>query len=421
MYEHYRSNIISDEEMEIFKLYAKDIKTELKEALTVAGQVKNRSSLDQLKKVIKDIVISYQERSNIFVRYSLNRSIALCEILEQEDNSKETLSIGLQARILTQSLKNASFYADFDFKRYEEFELQTYAYFGADYFSLLNELSKSITDASAQYKIMIASLEFLQWDLYRELEHSKNAPVITRIHHFLSKEPKKISSDFEYISQIRIVKKFISLLPIKPYLGSVTAHEMEAIINDAVSKNKNFDNSSAYKKGEEILVVTGNYSDVNVSERLFYKQPFFSTQEHELNPKDSKKVTIASDFEMFRPQGCLLKESLCVGEPVNTINGPFTIVAISKNSGRALAVNRNQEYYAGYPGGFYKFAGCDTTVNVCVGDKLIMQKGWPATYEVKTVTGISSRPNGYGLFYFGDSLYDDKTTIGNAGMFAGKM
>ncbi len=415
---------LTESEIAELKLYAKDIKLDLQELLDQSSQRPPSEAPDYLQSEMKKIVSNYQERANSFVRYTINRSLVLTQIINEEVEANDNMKDNVQLRLLRQSLKMAVLYSDFDFSRYNEFELKTYARFGADYYSLLVELSKSLVDASAQYKIMIASLEFLQWDLYREVAHVTDAPVITKIYYFLKRQKNlNNKSDFEYVQDIRQIKKFITQLPIRPYLNSVDAHEIESMVSEAIAKNKDFKITSPFIKGEEIILADGNYEGMRLltESPVIYDRPFYSLESlsHIVFVKEVKKNTIISSLEMFRQKGCLLEKSLCVGESiVSTSNGAATIIGVQSFGNRILAKTDTGKIFAAYSGGIYRRVGCSAKLNVCVGEKVVMRR--EQKYEVKTVTAISE-DNRYGLFLTGDSLYDNKFEVASIFMFLGKL
>lgn len=79
--------------------------------------------------------------------------------------------------------------------------------FGVEYFNFLTNLNNSIFDASAQYNIQRTALEFLQWDLYRDLNNKSFAPQIVKINNNLKFFPVRKMRDTESIALIRQMKK----------------------------------------------------------------------------------------------------------------------------------------------------------------------------------------------------------------------
>lgn len=165
---------------------------------------------DGIKQVIGE---SNPKNSELFMRYILNRSIALADLLAKETDANAVGSVDSKLRVLTLSIGMAITYYDIDLKNITE-KKSSYAGFGIAYFNFLNELSKSIFDASAQYKISRTSLEWLQWDLYRDLNNTSYAQKIVKIHNALRIFPTTSSNDALAIDYIRQVKTVIKQLAI---------------------------------------------------------------------------------------------------------------------------------------------------------------------------------------------------------------
>ncbi len=407
---------LSEAEIENLKLYARDIKTELASAIKESEQLKGEQAVDFLKQAIAQISFKFNERSNVFVRYSLNRALNLVKVIEQEDQSLSNASKDSIVRLMRQSLKTASQYAEFDFDRYEEFDFSTYARFGADYYSLLVELSKSIFDASAQYHILKSSLEFLQWDLYRELNNKTVSPTIIKINRFLKTLPTEKLSDSRSVANIRIIRQFISSLDVRAYQNVVEVNEIQMHIDQAIEKNKDVDLKVPFAKGEELVFfIVGLYPQhpqISIHGRkMTYLQRDSIGIDHLVYPKGAnpkKGVFVATALDLFKTKGCLRGREYCVGEPLIDYNGQsVTIIGLSGLTNIIVVENNKGEVSRGYAGAFYRRTGCREKMNACVGDKIVNQ--WDQKI-IKVITAVGTGDN-YQLFMIGDSIYDDKHTV----------
>jgi hypothetical protein len=108
--------------------------------------------------------------------------------------------------------------------------------FGLDYFSFLTELNKSIFDASAQYAVERTSLEWLQWDLYRDLNNAAYAPQIVKINNSLKIFPNKKLTDAQSIASIRQMKAVAQQLKVEETLKKVVLDKQLAEARSAAER-----------------------------------------------------------------------------------------------------------------------------------------------------------------------------------------
>ena len=181
------------------------------------------------------------------MRYVLNRGVIVYKMLRVETNGSIVGSRNARIRILEQSVHKALHYYQSDLRFLqggsESVEPIPFAQFGVEYFQFLLELSKSVFDASAQYEMTKMSLEFLQWDLYRDLDQKVYAPQILKINNKLkeidnalkSSPITNLSRDQQLIDQIRNMKKLIENLELEEVfessLVSVQTSEAKEDIN----------------------------------------------------------------------------------------------------------------------------------------------------------------------------------------------
>jgi hypothetical protein len=196
--------------------WAKDSKVFLIDLLESTQGLSSTDKLDRLVAGMKTVVgESAPKNSELLMRYAINRGLVLNEILAKESSSEEVGSIDAKLRVLVSSIKMAIKYYDTDMATLSKKSPAPFVTFGLDYFNFLSELNKSIFDATAQYSIQRTSLEWLQWDLYRDLNNASYAAQIVKINNSLKVYPAKVSSDKQAISFIRQMKGLTSQLDIK--------------------------------------------------------------------------------------------------------------------------------------------------------------------------------------------------------------
>jgi hypothetical protein len=197
------------------------------------------SSADKLSRMVDGITSvvgeSAPKNSELLMRYVLNRGLVVNEILSKQVKEEEVGTIDVKIRVLISSIKLAVKYYDDDVNTMTKKASAPFAKFGVDYNEFLTELNKSIFDASAQYNIQRISLEWLQWDLYRDLNNASYAPQIVKINNSLKVFPANVTSDRSALSYIKQMKLVSS------QLGIVIAREQK--------KNSDLFQESSYSGG----------------------------------------------------------------------------------------------------------------------------------------------------------------------------
>lgn len=399
------SLVLTQGEIDSLKKWSADVNNDLKNTLLNASELNADDKLVYLKNEIKSIANLHREHTNIFVRYSLSRSLKLVEIIEKEDQSSENSILDVKIRLLTQSLKIAREYTEFDFTKFKNAGFTTYSRFGLDYFALVTELAKSIFDASAQYEMYKISLEYLQWDLYRELDNTQYATTIVKINDFLNKQMPNIQTDKIFIEEIKKIKKIITELDIRHYKGAIEFNEITTLIKGIVEKNKNINMSLPYQKADQAIIwdyasdlsLNGNVVTITKVRELAPDLLIYSIYD----PKTRKRLPSVLDGNLYKMEGCMPNTELCVGVPVMYFDEPMTIVAIGIYN-RLIARDKDGKlhiisYYL-----FFRRAGCLNKIKVCVGDMIRD----PGTNKLIYVTGI--REDSDGSILAGDSIYDEK-------------
>lgn len=187
--------------------------------IDLLDSIQNMTATDQAERMVEGIksVVSESapKNSELLMRYALNRSLVLSETLSKEMGSDEVGTIDAKVRILKLSINMALKYYDADMDTMSKKAPTNFAEFGIQYFSFLNEVNKSVFDASAQYTIQRISLEWLQWDLYRDLNNTSYAPQIVKINNNLKVFPSKKITDAQAINYIRQMKQVASTLQLR--------------------------------------------------------------------------------------------------------------------------------------------------------------------------------------------------------------
>lgn len=222
--------VLTAQQIEELLPWAKNTKSEL---LNLLENVQGLSSQDKLEKLVEGIksVVpsSAPKNSELFMRYALNRGLVVYESLSKELDADAVGTIDAKIRILTASINMALNYYDNDLKLMDKKKSATFASFGIEYFEFLYELNKSIFDASAQYVIQRTALEWLQWDLYRDLNNQAFASQIIKINSGLKTFQAAKVKDSQAITFIRRMKQISSELKLRETLEQINQQERARI------------------------------------------------------------------------------------------------------------------------------------------------------------------------------------------------
>ena len=223
---------LSLEQLNELRPWAENSQILLKDLLNTIKSLSKAEKESELLGVVKDVVLaSAPKNTELLMRYVLNRGVIVYKMLRVETNGSIVGSRNARIRILEQSVHKALHYYQSDLRFLqggsESVEPIPFAQFGVEYFQFLLELSKSVFDASAQYEMTKMSLEFLQWDLYRDLDQKVYAPQILKINNKLkeidnalkSSPVTNLSRDQQLIDQIKNMKKLIENLELEKIQG----------------------------------------------------------------------------------------------------------------------------------------------------------------------------------------------------------
>lgn len=236
--------VFSEAQINELTPWAKDSKIALADLLENISSLGSTDKVERLIDGIKSIVgESSPKNSELFMRYVLNRSLVLHNILESQLDMNEVGSIDTDLRLLILSVNLAIKYCDVDMENLTKKTPAPFALFGFDYFKFLSELNKSIFDASAGFEIGKISLEWLAWDLYRDLKNKQYAPQIIKLNNSLKNLPKSKISDKQSLSYIKQMKK--------------TSQVVENIVSEREIVKREEENIKEIQKfhvGDEIVV-----------------------------------------------------------------------------------------------------------------------------------------------------------------------
>ncbi len=204
---------LSQEEIDALLPWAHDSKLTIERQLQRANGLSVERKFTQLHQSILRIVGDVQnKKGNLLVRFILNRSLKLIEILDHETSSTAVGIIDTKVRILVESMKLALEYHGADIKFLQKNAHLPFSQFGKSYFRFLNQLNYSIFDISAQFRIQFFALELLHVDLNRGLDSSEHAQVILEIRNTLAEIPKDINDDMDMRFQLAELRKLIEIL-----------------------------------------------------------------------------------------------------------------------------------------------------------------------------------------------------------------
>ncbi len=230
--------ILSDSQIAELIPWARDSKMFLSDLIDSTQGLSISDKIERLefglKQVIKD---STRSNSELFMRYVLNRAIIIKNTLDSEMDNSVVGSEDVKLRVLLSSIKMSINYYDADMSNLAKKSSPDFKKFAEEYFVFLSELNKSIFDASAQYFVQRISLEWLQWDLYRDINNARHAPKIIKINNALKMSSKEKQSDAQYIRNIQHLKRISLQLEILPKnVSSIVENFDNLSINEAREK-----------------------------------------------------------------------------------------------------------------------------------------------------------------------------------------
>jgi hypothetical protein len=250
--------------------WAKNSKDFLTDLLDNVQGLSTFDKVDRLEDGIKQVVIeSAPKNSELLMRYTLNRALIISSILDKEIDNNSVGFTDVKARVLTLSIKLALKYYDEDMATISKKTQSPFAKYGAEYFNFLTEVNKSIFDASAAYNIQRTSLEWLQWDLYRDLNNTKYASQILKINNSLKTFPAKKISDVQSLSYIRQMKKVSEQLNVI-VRADIKSDPSSVLFNSQQQQKKvsSFVGNTGYSKSNGACYLKSAAGDLMFSSRV---------------------------------------------------------------------------------------------------------------------------------------------------------
>lgn len=249
--------------------WAKDSKLFLVDLLENIQGLTIQDKIDRLAEGLATVVgESASKNSELLMRYALNRGLVLNNILASEMSADAVGTADARLRVLKSSIEIALKYYETDMAILQKRTTAPYVIFGLDYFEFLSELNKSIFDASAQYTIQRTALEWLQWDLYRDLNNASYAPQIVKINNGLKSFPIKKITDSQAIANIRLMKKIAQQLNVRSTLQKLEEEKRLSLAKSEEERRmllaKSEEERQRIQKEAELERLRGNRSAVDI-------------------------------------------------------------------------------------------------------------------------------------------------------------
>jgi hypothetical protein len=246
--------------------WAKNSKVFLEDLLNSIQGLSSVDKIDRLELGIKSVVAeSAPKNSELLMRYVLNRALVLNDVLKAEMSEDIVGTSDTKIRVLLSSVKMAIRFYDQDMQVLSKKSVVPFASFGVEYFGFLNELNKSIFDASAGYKIQKTALEWLQWDLYRDLKNTSYAPQIVKINNSLKLLPEKKLTDVQsltYIRQMKLTASQLSFSDIQVTSTKVKVKEEVKPVRTSSTRSKNIKECQGALGSTSGVSTCINYSNI---------------------------------------------------------------------------------------------------------------------------------------------------------------
>lgn len=278
---------------------------------------------------IKSVVSESTAKSELFMRYVLNRALVLESTIKKETDSSTTGIADVKLRVLLSSVKMAIKYYDIDARMLNNQTSMDFASFGAGYSTFLIDLNKSIFDASAQYSVHKIILEWLAWDLYRDSNNVVYAAQIVEISNFMKTLPTEKLTDSQSLVYIRKMRKVEERL------------DISSIVEKIQSKSPDRE----LKVGEKVLIKSKTNGDLrdatiyaNVSDSVVENENSNSNSHYSVKytkPSSQERFSAYENFvarnDLFIASGC--GDKFCVGETVVEYKSrdKFTVIGIDVN------------------------------------------------------------------------------------------
>lgn len=346
-----------------------DWATNSKESLITLLENNKKLPIDQrsesLATGIKEVVAGSKfKQSELLMRYILNRGMVINTILTEEMDSEMIGAADVKSRILISSIELAIKYFDNDLKLLANKSTPSFAIFGVDYFNFLTEFNKSTVDASAQYAIQKTALEWLQWDLYRDVSNNLYAAPIVKINNALKIYSATKVSDSKAIALIRQMKQMTQQLDIRTPNTLKKPGSRDSTIKDELEIGEKVIHVDYNKYKIATVVAVENSSLYTIFKSVYT-----------LKYENGQIVTRVFRKDIAQTKGC--GKHFCANDITYRANisseeyeemtivgyqplGDY-IVKSQLSSNRLIQLNANR---------LFSISGCNKTNKICVGDKM---------------------------------------------------
>jgi hypothetical protein len=377
--------------------------------------VQNLNMADKIDRLVDGITSTVTEsstkKSELLMRYILNRGLVVHNILNQKMDADAVGTQDVKLRVLRNTIVMALKYYDTDMETLSKGTAAPFILFGMDYFNFLNDLNKSIFAASAQYSIQRTALEWLQWDLYRDLNNASVASQIVKINNNLKIFPTTKLSDKQSISYIAQMKQLAQQLDIQGAIQRIKAEKEDKIARTAEEKEK-----YEQLKREEILKQQRQARALKKDTTVYFRDTKGKDWEAKIigvQDDGNYALSFTKSSHVFANipredlsviEGCN-SEKICVNDIlINIKNGNALVKVIAITFDDQLVIEFQDGQFAGQLSSKWSWSnqarttGCSSE-GFCIGDKVLNTKN--NTYA--TIYGLQEN-NKYTLKFTSGSI-----------------
>jgi hypothetical protein len=374
--------------------WAKDSKMFLNDLVENIQGLSTADKIERLVDGIKQVVgESAPKNSELLMRYALNRGLVLHDLISKEASDEAVGTADAKIRVLRASIELAIKYYDTDIAILQKKTTAPYVIFGLDYFSFLSELNKSVFDASAQYAIQRTALEWLQWDLYRDLNNTAYAPQIVKINNSLKTFQNKKLTDAQSIASIRQMKAIAQQLRVEEVLKKIALDRQLAEAKSAAERaeilrkqQEEADRLALEKQRHDAISKTNDPSALVISagDRIVDSRNFVGTvkavfangQLSVVFDWDGYSATETRDIKtVSKSVGCY--ERFCVGDKVIDAGNHAGTLQLTFANGKTRVKFDIDGYGASEPRDSSDLGkGVKCYAGICVGDRVIDNGGY---------------------------------------------
>lgn len=355
--------------------WTKDSKLALQELLENIQTLKSQEKVEKLVEGIEVIVSdSASTRSELLMRYILNRSLILYRTLSSEMREEAVGSVDVKLRVLSTSVSMALDYSNDDVLTLTSSKKISYAMFGKVYYSFLYELNKSIFDTSAQYQIQKMALEWYQWDLYRDINNKSYSSLILKINNALKLYPVNQPNDSQAINFIKQMKNF----------------SIQSELSDPMLINKVI--SPRINKIKKNLEVGDKVYFFNVPPEMATITKVLDDNRYNVTTSSRKYKAIPRSY-FIELSGC--GNEYCVNdellyESIGAFNAPekekiVSVIGIRLNGDYLIKYKNRNEFSYASDNTLNQQKGCRN--NFCVGDKVTVKSDPTSPAEIIQING----------------------------------